>query len=137
MKNKFKFFMIIALFAVIGFTMAACSSGNDDLIPSKLVGSWKYNGQVLFIIKADGTGSIGNAGGYNVNVLEFKDGHKDGNSYILPWGNVSFNQGSTETGRFEFSLNGDGAMWIQYGTGPFAAWANIGTSPYDYVISKK
>jgi hypothetical protein len=124
MKNTFKVLGIIVLFAVIGFSMVACGGDDGDAIPSVFLGAWKYNNQVLFSISANGTGTIGNQGGYKVKVLDFQQTS----------GSVKFSQGSTETGRFTFSFNGDGAMWIQSGTGPFAAWANIGTPPRNWVI---
>ena len=144
MKSVFKLVGIIAIVVIIGFSMAACddnSGGGDNSggpnIPSQLIGAW-YNGtsnsdDLLFIIDNTGTGIIGSQSGYSVTVLGFEQGSvpKSGS------GSVSFKQGSTETGQFQFMLNGDGVMWIQSGTGPFAAWANIAKDPTrPYVIQK-
>jgi len=81
-------------------------------IPTKLIGTWRYNGQVLFAIEADGTGSIEGQGGYKVQVRSVPQ-------------QVRFTQGSTEIGLFEFDSNGGGYMRIISGTGPFAKWVNL------------
>ena len=138
MKSVFKLIGIIALVAVIGLTMAACSDNSGGsvgtTIPSQLIGAWIYDGNLLFVIESNGTGTIGNQSGYSVTVPSFQQ------DYAYPKsgsGNVSFKQGSAETGQFQFDLNGDGSMWIQSGTGPFAAWANIAKDPTrPYVIDK-
>ena len=94
-------------------------------ISSGLAGTWFYNGQELFSIQADGSGSIKGQGNYSVqerfNPREAR-----------------FTQGNSVIGQFKFSLNGEGVMWIESGTGPFASWANIGGNPYlPYVIKKQ
>jgi len=134
MKNTFKVNAIlriagiIAFVAVIGFSMAACGDDSGGTtIPSELVDTWRYNGQVVFTIGADGKGTIGSQSGYTVTATYSKEQRN---------GNASFKQGSTETGQFTFSLNGNGHMWIQSGTGPFAAWANVGTGGGNWVIQR-
>jgi hypothetical protein len=92
-------------------------------IPTKLVGTWKYNGQELFAIGASGTGSIEGQDGYRVQVRS------------KPM-EVKFTQGSTETGIFEFDFNGSGSMRIMSGTGPFSKWANIGKGGFNWVIER-
>jgi hypothetical protein len=109
--------------------MVGCSSDDDGGIPSAISGAYYYKNQALFTIDSDGMGSIGSQGGYSVNVLNY-----DSKSYQ---GSVKFSQGSTETGRYTFAFNGDfSGMWIQSGTGPFEAWANIEPPPSSYVIKK-
>jgi len=129
MKRFCVFSLILAMFLVLGLSFAGCSTvGNGNSVPSKLRGTYSYKGEVLFRINADGTGSIG-----------FQDGYSVETSYNGRYsGEVRFSQGSTEIGRYTFLFNGDfSGMWIQSGTGPFAAWANIGVEGREYVISKK
>jgi len=90
-------------------------SGGDEWrnkVPTKLIGTWRYNGQVLFAIEANGTGSIEGQGGYKVQVRSIPQ-------------QVRFTQGSTEIGLFEFDSNGGGYMRIISGTGPFTKWVNL------------
>ena len=49
MKNVFKLFGIIALVAVIGFSMAACDNDNGGGNSNPLIGTWSYfdQGQIV------------------------------------------------------------------------------------------
>jgi len=119
MKSTFRV-QVIALLAVIGFSMAACSDGSgNDSIPTALQGGWAYNEKTLFTINANGTGTIEGQDGYTVQITNGGENFKTGN--------VIFKKGGAETGQFTYSLNGDGDMWIQSGTGPFAKWVNLGS----------
>ena len=44
MKNKFKLFGIIAMVAIIGFSMVSCGEPGGGGIPSDLVGTWDGTG---------------------------------------------------------------------------------------------
>ena len=127
MKNIFKLIGIITVMAVIGFAMAACGGGGEGDVgwnngfPSALQGEWRYNGQLLFAISADGSGYgwVDGEGGYTVQTRNIE----------LYNGEVRFLQSNTEIGQFSYSLNGDGDMWIKSGTGPFAKWVDLGSDP--------
>ena len=93
-------------------------------ISSVLAGSWYYDGQELFSIRADGTGSIKGQSGYSV---EERYNPRE----------TRFMQGGNVIGQFTFRLNGDGDMWITSGTGPFTSWANLGDNYRPFVIKKR
>jgi len=60
MKNRFKLFGIIAMVAVIGFSMTGCptdSSDNDNGNPAALHGTWLGQEEwATFVLNSDGTG---------------------------------------------------------------------------------
>ena len=63
MKNYLKLFGIIAIVAVIGFSMTSCDNDDDggNGIPVELVGMWAKSPQaseISFAIRADGSGQI-------------------------------------------------------------------------------
>ena len=68
---------IITLLVVIGLSMAACDdgagggngggTGND--VPAVLLGQWAYNGNELFAIEPNNTGSVGGQGSYSVQAV--------------------------------------------------------------------
>jgi len=56
MKNTFKIFGIIALFAVIGFSMLACSSDDDSASgPKSFDGTWVMSGNTKLGYTYNGT----------------------------------------------------------------------------------
>ena len=127
MANKRFWLGMLVMVLVLGITVAGCDGGNSDSgddgwtndLPSRLHGTWSYGSQVLFSINTDGSGTIENQGNFTVQTRNVQ----------ANTGEVRFSQGSTERGQFVYSLNGDGDMWIQSGTGPFAQWVGIGSDP--------
>jgi hypothetical protein len=57
MKNTFKLFGIIALIAVVGFSMAACG-GDDDGGADPFEGTWVNTAQGLRIVAADKSAKV-------------------------------------------------------------------------------
>jgi hypothetical protein len=94
-------------------------AGWSNTVPSDLPGVWKYKGKELFSIEANATGTISGEGGYSVQTRPNSTMHAE----------VRFKNGNTVTGQFIYYLNGDGDMWIVFGTGPFTAWTNLGIDP--------
>jgi len=64
MKNTIKFLGIIAIVAIIGFSMAGCKDDEEDLDVTLLYGTWRDdNRQNTLIFKDDGTWSSGSWSG--------------------------------------------------------------------------
>jgi hypothetical protein len=104
MKNVFKLIGIIALAAVIGFSMAACGGDDDEgggSVPSQLVGEWNSSdGRGSIVFKSDG--EIDSLQGYFFFILS--------SSILRPTsGTIVFGYSEMlgETGRFSYSINGD------------------------------
>jgi hypothetical protein len=110
MKNLFRLFGIIALAAVIGFSMAACGGGGDDddggsngiSPPSQLVGEWNSSdGQGYITIKSDG----------EINSLYYKFFFFILSSSTLKptSGTIVFGYSEMlgESGRFSYSISGN------------------------------
>jgi hypothetical protein len=94
-------------------------AGWSNTVPSPLCGVWKYQGKELFSIEANATGTISGKGSYSVQTRPISTMH----------GEIRFKDGNTVTGQFSRRVNGDGDMWIIFGTGPFTAWTNLGIDP--------
>ena len=110
--------------ATISFKDRPNATGGDEWsnkISPLFVGAWSYMGEIIFTIEANGKGSIGGQDGYSVQQRGIPRA-------------VRFTKGNTVVGEFECFFNGDAYMWIRSGTGPFAAWANVGPAGRECVI---
>jgi len=57
MKNTIKFLGIIALVAIVGFSMAACKDDSGDKDPP-IIGSWGNNSQQVWTFNNNGTATF-------------------------------------------------------------------------------
>jgi len=103
---------IIALVAVIGFSMAACGGGDDDNggIPSELVGKWYKAGSLIFEITSNGV--------FNDKVNNYSyDVSVSGKT-------VELKMDGTTAGSFDYSIS-NGEMTITKGTGVGMAYMTL------------
>jgi len=114
MKNVLKTFGIIAIAAVIGFSMAACDDGSGSGIPSELVGKWYKAGSLIFEITSDGifTDEVDNYS-YDISV--------SGNT-------VELKMNGTKVGSFNYSIS-NGKLTMTNGTG--VGMAYMALSPFE------
>jgi hypothetical protein len=108
MKNLFRLFGIIALVAVIGFSMVACDDGDDDSNP--FIGTWKSsNGYVMvfaastFTIASANNGNVESSGSYTWS----------GNS-----ASMTVSSGVNSGQRFNVTISDDG-MRLTFGTNTY------------------
>ena len=58
MKNTIKFLGIIALVAIVGFSMAACKDDDDGVKAPPIVGSWGNNSQQVWTFNSNGSATF-------------------------------------------------------------------------------
>jgi len=129
MKNYIKFFGIIALAAVIGFSFTACGDsdpgpGGSDIVPSALVGQWIDAGAdedadglyPATVFEIHSTGIITPNSGGNCRIMESSStlGNDAGTIKVS-----ELYYTSTETGSFDYIIT-DGIMTISNQSGVFS-----------------
>ena len=83
MKNAIKLFVIIALVAIIGFSMVACDNGtggDEATFPTELHGTWTNTDSEVITIAATTLTYEGDAGNLT---------GKNGNRYTIKWNGAS------------------------------------------------
>jgi len=113
MKNYFKVFCVIAFIAVIGFSMAGCSSAT---VPDQLVGIWSIGGTEIFRITSDGKIFISGS--------EYEYVIRSSSALGAASGTIVVGYANDDIGRLDYVIN-SGRMTISSGTAAFAQWTGL------------
>jgi hypothetical protein len=126
-KRFLRFFGIIALIMVFGFIFAACDLTNpggggkgDESRPNVLIGSWGVDGNAIFILKADGSGSLLSSPAYSFTWSN------SGHTLTLKHSGVNetVNWAISNSGKLSFSNQTGvlGTVLVSYTSPPLYPW---------------